>query len=196
MNSGIAKGLVAAIPFLMTGCASYYTHYAVFPAENSEGEQRQIRLTWQTADYPDWWFAADKSTPITMTTQCSSREWRLVDRSHSDASEQSCSPGIRACGSDRLDRFATEGSPKFDERACVRINPGDPEALVTDISSSLELLVSCHPLQTTRQTGDEPENVDYLRASSVPYTVFSRKGTRGRLDSKPPELDDMVCDAE
>jgi hypothetical protein len=196
MISGIAKGLIAAIPVLLTGCASYYTHYAVFPAENSEGEQRQIKLTWQTADYPGWWYVDDKSTPITFETQCSSRKWRLVDRTHSRESEQSCSPGIRACGSSNVDRFVTEGSSNFDERACIRINPNDPDALVTDISSSLELLVNCSPLQTTRQSGDEVENLDYLRASPVPYTVFSRKGTRGRLDSKPPELDDAICNDE
>ncbi len=194
MNSGIAKGLIATIPFLLSGCASYYTHYAVFPAENSAGEARQVKLTWQTADYPDWWYAEDKSTPITLETQCSTRKWRIVDRTHADASGQSCAPGIRACGSDGEDRFATEGVHDFDRRACVRVNPADPDALVIDISSSLELLMTCHPEQVTRQAGDETENTDYLRASPVPYTVYSRKGTRGRLDSKPPELDDSVCD--
>lgn len=196
MNSGIAKGLIAAIPILFSGCASYYTHYAVFPAQNSEGEDRQVKLSWQTADYPDWWFAGDKSTPITLETQCSSRKWRIVDRTHSGASDQSCAPGIRACGSEAADQFVTDGTGIFSNRACVRINPRDSDALVTDISSSLELLVSCKPRQVSRQRGDEQENTDYLRASLVPYTVYSRKGTRGRLDSKPPELDDSVCDEQ
>jgi len=196
MNSGIAKGLIAVIPLLLSGCASYYTHYAVFPAENFEGENRQIKLTWQTADYPDWWYADDESTPITLETQCSSREWRIVDRTHSSAARSFCAPGIHACGSDSEDQFVTAGSRNFGERACIRINPANPDALVTDISSSLELLMSCGPLQTSRQTEDEVENVDYLRASPVPYTVHSRKGTRGRLDSKPHELDDSICEDE
>ncbi|WP_191964446.1 hypothetical protein [Marinobacter confluentis] len=196
MTSGFAKGLTAILPVLLSGCASYYTHYAVFPAQNSEGEDRQIKLTWQTADYPGWWFADDKSTPISLETQCSTRTWRIVDRTHSGASDADCAPGIRACGAAGEDQFATEGSQDFAERACVRVNPGNAEALVADISSSFELLMSCRPTRTSRLAGDESVNTDYLRASSVPYTVYSRKGPRGRLDSKPPELDDAVCDDE
>lgn len=196
MNPVIAKGLTAVIPLLFSGCASYYTHYAVFPAQNSDGDERQFKLTWETADYPDWWYLEDQSTPITLESQCSSREWRLVDRTHSSADQESCAPGIRACGSEGEDQFAIEVSRDLDNRACMRVNPKDPDALVTDISSSLELLVSCQPLRTTRQSGEETENIDYLRASPVPYTVYSRKGTRGRLDSKPPELDDSICDDE
>jgi hypothetical protein len=196
MKSGIAKGFTAIIPLLLSGCASYYTHYAVFPAENSAGEPRQVKLTWQTADYPDWWYADDKSTPMTLETQCSTRTWRIVDRTHSGASDQSCATGIRACGSEGQDRLATDGAGDLDRRACVSVNPADPDALVTDISSSLELLMNCQPEQVTRQTGDDTENTDYLRASLVPYTVHSRKGPRGRLDSKPPELDDSTCNDE
>ena len=196
MNSAIAKGLIAAIPFLLSGCASYYTHYAVFPAQNSAGEDRQIKLTWQTADYPDWWYAADESTPITLETQCSSRTWRILDSTHAEASGQVCAPGIRGCGSAGDDEFVTDGSGDFGDRACVRINPSDSDALITDISSSLELLVICRPKRTTRESGGEQQNIDYLRASPVPYTVYSRKGTRGRLGSKPPELDDSVCEVK
>lgn len=196
MNSGIAKGLIAVISFLMTGCASYYTHYAVFPAENSAGEQRQFKLTWQTADYPDWWFQNDQSTPMTLETQCSERQWRLVDRTHSAAESSTCDSGIRACGSSGQDRVTDVAKGPLSQVACVAVNPSDRDALVTDIASSLELQVNCAPLETTRQAGDEIENRDYLRASPVPYTVYSRKGVRGRLDSRPPELDDSVCDDE
>ncbi|MDI9245195.1 hypothetical protein [Marinobacter sp. CHS3-4] len=196
MNPGLAKGLFASIPLLLSGCASYYTHYAVFPAENSTGEQRQVKVTWQTADYPDWWISDDQSTPITLETQCSTRTWRIVDRTHTGADDQDCAPGIRACGASGQDHFADDMGREFDERACIRVNPSDPDALVTDISTSLKLLVSCRPVETSRQIGDETENTDYLRASPVPYTVHSRKGVRGRLDSKPPELDDSICDDE
>lgn len=75
------------LPPVLGGCASYYSHYGLFPAENSEGDPRQVMLNWQTADYPDWWFVADKSTPITVTTQCSARSWRLADDSHAVAGE-------------------------------------------------------------------------------------------------------------
>lgn len=196
MNPVIVKGITAVIPVLFSGCASYYTHYAVFSAQNSAGEERQFKLTWETADYPDWWYRKDQSTPITLETQCSSRKWRLVDPTHTSATDHSCAPGIRSCGSESTDQFAIDGSSDFEKRACMRINPQNPAALVNDISSSLELLVSCRPVRKTRQSGEETENIDYLLASPVPYTIYSRKGTRGRLDSKPPGLDDSICDDE
>ncbi|MFO7993326.1 MAG: hypothetical protein R6U69_04140 [Marinobacter sp.] len=44
--------------------------------------------------------------------------------------------------------------------------------------------------------GDNSENIEYIRASSVPYTIYSRKTPRGRLDSRPPALDDGVCESD
>jgi len=60
----------------------------------------------------------------------------------------------------------------------------------------LDLLVSCVPATTTVQAGDEERNVDYLRASPVPYTVFVRKAPRGSLRAKMPEFDESACDAQ
>jgi hypothetical protein len=191
----LVRLMVAVIPLAVSGCASYYTHYAVFPAENSIGEERQVKLTWQTAEYPGWWVADNQSTPITVETQCSAREWRLVDDSHQDAAVQSCGEGIRACGREGLDRVASTGLPAADKR-CMTINAVDPEARITDIDSSLDLLVSCEPFKTVRGSGDDAENIDYIRASTVPYTIYSRKSPRGSLNARPPELDDSVCDDE
>ena len=184
----LVRLMVAVIPLAVSGCASYYTHYAVFPAENSMGEERQVKLTWQTAEYPGWWVADTQSTPITVETQCSAREWRLVDDSHQDAAVQSCGEGIRACGREGLDRVASTGLPAADKR-CMTINAVDPEARITDIDSSLDLLVSCEPFKTVRGSGDDAENIDYIRASTVPYTIYSRKSPRGSLNARPPELD-------
>ena len=69
----LAAGLVAG----MSGCASYYSHYAMFPAENSRGEPRQVRVSWLTAEYPDWWLQDDEATAIRVETQCSERVWLL-----------------------------------------------------------------------------------------------------------------------
>ncbi len=181
---------------LVSGCASYYTHYAVFPANNSAGEERQFKLTWQTADYPDWWIMEDQSTPMTLTSQCSERKWRLVDASHDEAGQQNCANGIRACGDPARDLWAETGAPVNGQQACMQVNPSKDGAEITDISSALELTVSCQPSQTNRRNGEELENVDYLRASVVPYTIYSRKGIRGRLDSRPPQLEDDVCEEE
>ncbi len=185
----------AVLPLLLlSGCASYYSHYAVFPAENSQGEARQVKLTWQTAEYPGWWVVDNKSTPITIETQCSIRQWRLVDSSHDESSQAGCDNGIRACGVEGEDVLARTGEPVGPGTRCMAINPGDPGALITDIESSLELLVSCRPANTARGSGDDSENTDYIRASSVPYTIYSRKSPRGRLNARPPELDDAVCE--
>ncbi|MEQ9547462.1 MAG: hypothetical protein RIK85_15775 [Marinobacter sp.] len=182
------------LPFGLTGCASYYTHYGLFPAENSGGEVRQVLLSWQTAEYPDWWVVADKSTPITLTTQCSSRIWRLADDSHSGAGE--CAGGIRACGQPGQDVVAVSGEPANEQTACMVINPGNEQARVVDISASLELMVSCRPVVTHRGDGDDRVETDYLRPSSVTYGVYLRTARRGALDAGPPVMDDSICDAE
>ncbi len=185
---------VAVVPLLLGGCASYYSHYAVFPAENSQGEARQVKLTWQTAEYPGWWVVDNKSTPITIETQCSARKWRLVDDSHDEAGGADCGNGIRACGVQGEDVLARNGTPAGPGTRCMAINPGDPDARITDIDSSLGLLVSCQPARTVRGSGDDSENIDYIRASAVPYTIYSRKSPRGRLNARPPELDDAICE--
>ena len=176
------------------GCASYYSHYGVFPAENSAGEERQVMLSWQTAEYPDWWLQADQSTPITVTTQCSSRSWRMADRSHQEPG--ACADGIRACGKPGQDLIAATGEPAGEGTACLSVQPDGGVNQVTDIGQSLMLLVSCRPARTTRQAGDEEENIDYLRASAVPYKVYIRKAPRGTLNGRPPAMDDSMCDAE
>jgi hypothetical protein len=69
-------------------------------------------------------------------------------------------------------------------------------ATVADIESKVDLLVSCRPRVTSRGEGDEKENLDYLKPSVVPYTVYARKAPRGSLIARAPELDDSVCDEE
>ena len=99
---------VFVVPMAMlSGCASYYTHYAMFPAENSAGETRQVRVNWQSAEYPGWWFAGDKATPVKLETQCSDRVWRLRD----DEEASACGEGIRACGEAGRDLVAQTGQP-------------------------------------------------------------------------------------
>lgn len=179
---------------LLQGCASYYSHYAVFPAENSAGESRDVRLTWQSAEYPDWWFLSDKATSIKVETQCSSRVWRLTDATHEDA--PACSDGIAACGDGQRDLLMPGGQVAGESDACMEVVTDDPQPTVADIRSRVQLLVSCKPRVTSRGEGDDKENLDYLKPSVVPYTVYARKAPRGSLIARPPELDDSVCDEE
>ncbi|MBU2952590.1 hypothetical protein KO499_02190 [Marinobacter sp. F3R08] len=179
---------------LMSGCASYYSHFAMFPAENSSGEPRQVRLSWQSADYPGWWLTGDKATPVKVETQCSDRIWRLHDGD--DANLASCGEGIRACGQPGKDLVAGTEEPATGEIRCVSINPTDPAARVAEVGDKLELLVSCTPSVVAEGQGSEALNFDYLRASSVPYTVYVRKVPRGSMQARLPEFDESVCDAE
>ncbi|MBW4936285.1 hypothetical protein [Marinobacter sp. F4206] len=182
------------LPLILPGCASYYSHYAMFPAENSAGESRQIRVSWQTAEYPDWWLANNKATPIRVETQCSDRVWRLRDEADEDAA--GCGVGIRACGEPGVDVQAPGGNPVLDEAPCMVVDPSNPDARIAGLGGKLELLVSCRPVSPTRGQGDEKRNLDYLRASPVPYTVYARKAPRGSLRAKMPEFDESACDAE
>lgn len=184
--------------FLMfSGCASYYSHYAVFPAANSQGEPRQVKLSWQTAEYPGWWFAANQSTPIILETQCSNTVWHLVDPSHEAfRSEGDCGDGIRACGRTGQDRLASSSELVDKAYACVRITSQAGANRITDLGRQFELTVACNPVEAARKVAGEEENLDYVRASVVPYAVQSRKVARGSLSGRVPALDDAVCTDE
>ncbi len=182
--------LVAAI----SGCASYHSHYAMFPAENSSGEVRQVRVSWQSADYPDWWFVDDKATALRVETQCSDRLWKLRD--DADPKAGNCGTGIRACGQPGLDVQAPSGQPVSEGVSCMSVRATGADARIAGLGNSLELLVSCRPSVTSIGEGDDLRNLDYLRASPVPYTVHVRKAPRGSLRAKMPEFDQSECDAE
>ncbi|WP_323752573.1 hypothetical protein [Marinobacter sp.] len=188
------KNLVIGLTFLLLqGCASYYTHYAMFPGENSSGESRQIRVSWQTADYPGWWFIRDQSTAMKVETQCSDRVWRLADDSHEQAGI--CAKGVRGCGDPALDVSAFSGDSAGDV-ACMKIVGPEPVERIADIEARFLLSVACRPSATDVSKGDEVVNVDYLRASTVAYTVYSRKVPRGTLNARLPAFDESVCKAD
>ncbi|WP_100640309.1 hypothetical protein [Marinobacter salexigens] len=194
-NRAVARLLaVAGLFAVQSGCATYYSHYAIFPAENSQGEPRTVRLSWDTAEYPGWWFASDRSTPLTLETQCSERVWRLYDESHADA--ESCGQGIRACGQGTLDRLVQSRQAANSGNLCMSVNPADSRAQIADISGRLELLVACEPVSPVQGVGKDAVNVDYIRASTVPYTVYSRKAPRGSFNARPPRFERSVCDSD
>jgi len=176
---------------LLPGCASYYSHFAMFPAENSEGESRQVRVSWNTAEYPGWWFMDDRATALKVETQCSARIWRLLDDSHDGAG--ACGSGVRACAEIGMDRVVVSREG-LDPSACMVVNPGDDDARIAGLESRLELLVACEPSVPEEKRGGEAVNMDYLSASVVPYTVYTRKVPRGTLSASLPSFDESVCD--
>ncbi len=192
-TNGLSRLLaVLGLLVMQSGCATYYSHYAMFPAENSQGEPRTVRVSWQSAEYPDWWFLSDRATPITLETQCSERVWRLFDDSHAEAG--SCGEGIRACADSGLDRLASGGGAANSNDQCMAVNATDPQARIAAVSGRLELLVTCEPASATKGEGKDAVNVDYIRASTVPYTVYTRKTLRGSLNARPPKFDSVACD--
>ncbi|SRR5690554_427021 len=178
----------------LSGCATYYSHYGSFSAENSAGEVREFLLTWQTADYPDWWWQEDRSTPVTLKTQCSEREVRFLDASHREGT-QSCGGDtypIAWCGTDKLDLVADVAESGPEEVPCGWIQSGDAKS-ITELGGEVQLFMRCQPAQTTVGAGDEQKNMDYLKASAVPYWVTVKKAVRGSLQDRPPQLGTRIC---
>jgi len=186
------------VVWLLPGCASYYSHFGVFPATNSAGEPREVRVSWRSADYPDWWLASDRATAITVETQCSDRTWRLTDAGGREerSSSNGCGDGIRACGATALDLDAHSGQPVEPGTVCLAVFPAQTSLAITDLGRQVELRVYCRPERTQQEIDGETVNMDYIRASSVPYRVDIRKVPRGSLADRMPALDDSVCEQD
>ncbi|HLV76335.1 MAG TPA: hypothetical protein VKY53_00205 [Marinobacter sp.] len=175
----------------LSGCASYYTHYAIFPAENSAGESRQVRVFWDTAEYPGWWLFSDKSTTMKVETQCSERVWRLADDSHDRAAD--CGEGIRACSDPARDTLPGTGERAPADFACLSVSSPEGAQRISELDGQFSLLVSCAPARRTLDRAGETVNMDYLRPSAVAYTVFARRVARGSLSARLPAFDLSVC---
>ena len=182
--------LVLALTNGLVGCANQQTHYSAITASNSAGEERRVLLSWKTADYPAWHWRQDRATPIRVETQCSRRQWTLRD----PGMEGACSgDAIAACGDARLDANR-DGDPVASGRVCMRVTDREGSDRILELGSQLKLEVRCRPLRTGVDMGDEVVNVDYLRVSSVPYSLRVRSVPTGSLTQRPPTLSDRVCD--
>ncbi|MDX1801220.1 MAG: hypothetical protein R3303_09850, partial [Marinobacter sp.] len=137
MNTPRLFVLVLALS-LLSGCASYYTHYAVFPATNSAGEPRQVRLSWQTAEKPGWWIGANEATDIRLETQCSDRIWRLSEQGGEPGE---CGPGIVACGKPGQDRAAQSGQPAGADTVCMQVVNEQGNDRINDLGREFSLIV-------------------------------------------------------
>lgn len=181
------------LPLVSVGCASYKSHYTVMKADTSGGDERRVRLTWRTAEYPFWHWRQDEATPIRMETQCSRRTWRIRD----PGMEEACSTGsIAACGDPALDLNADREVLDSEEHQCITVSDEKGSDRILELGDRIKVNVSCYPSQTEFEIGDETVNADYLRASVVPYNFRVRTAPLGSLTQRPPELDDGVCDTD
>ena len=203
MKKNMAKGSLWLIVLLnMTGCASYYSHYGSFSAQNSQGEGRLFVVSWKTAEYPSWAIQDDKSTEITLETQCSERQWQLNDAS-SDQNQcnklnpgTESTPGIVACGDPELDLMLSGKKIPNNSQVCVSVSDENDAKSIVDLGHSMLIKVSCLPNVVSRKDGDDTKNIDYLKASVVPYSVFTRKVSRYSFNDKAPFVTDKICESE
>ena len=182
--------------FNITGCASYYSHYGSFSAQNSQGEERLFVVSWRTAEYPSWAIQDNKSTEILLEAQCSDRKWQLNDLASEKNQCTELNDGIVACGDPALDLMLSGKKLPDNNQVCISVsNPNDAKN-IADIGNSMLIKVSCLPRVVSRKDGDETKNIDYLKASVVPYSVFTRKVARYSFNDKAPVMTDNICDSE
>jgi len=191
MLSRAAVLLIIAV--MVSGCASYHSHHSSFTAVNSQGEERDFRLTWRTATYPGWHWRGTQVTPVRLETQCSRRTWRLRDP---DMNGACSSEGIAACGDQVLDLDRQGRMLAGREHVCLSLTDEQGSTRIKDLGSNVELTVACYPAFPEIDMGDDVVNADYLQASVVPYNLRMRKAPLGSMTQRPRELDDSVCDVD
>ncbi len=195
--SKIIKGLMLATVILNTiGCASYYSHYGSFSAQNSTGEERMFVISWQTAEYPAWALQNNKSTEMVLETQCSDRKWRIADRAALQSHCNEVNGGIVACGDPSLDLSLSGKKLAGSDQVCLSVSDTTSSTSIAELDRHILITVNCLPVSSTHKQGDDIKNVDYLKASVVPYSVSTRKVERYSFSDKAPIISDKVCAAE
>lgn len=193
----IIKGLMLVTVILNTvGCASYYSHYGSFSAQNSTGEERMFVVSWQTAEYPDWSIQDNKATEIVLETQCSDRKWSIADSAAQQSNCNELNGGIVACGDPLLDLSLSGKKLDSSDQVCFSVSDDKSSASIAELDRHILITVSCLPVSATHKQGDEVKNVDYLKASVVPYSVSTRKVERYSFSDKAPIISKKVCEAE
>ncbi|MCP5206876.1 MAG: hypothetical protein H7A01_06715 [Hahellaceae bacterium] len=191
--------LVAACLMLLQGCASYYSHYGSFDSINSAGEQRKFVVSWQSAEYPEWYWADNTTTAIALETQCSTRKLYFIDAStaqNAASFNTGCvanQKGIVVCGDPQLDLDANGRAFNGSEQVCGSISNSKEVDSITALGNELLIKIDCWPASTQYEVDGEKKNRDYLKYSIVPYTIATKKVPRYSLDDKVPVLSEKIC---
>jgi hypothetical protein len=185
--------IMALVTVNLTACATYYSHYGAFEAQNSKGEVRQFKVYWETEEYPSWYFEKNQASPITLSTQCSTRKWQFRDPSFGSRFCDASADGIVSCGDPSLD-LTSDGLPvPNDHYVCARITDAKSAKHIADLRSQIEITMKCWPSSTEYKDNDKTKNRDYLKQSEVAYTISTRKVPRFSMLDNNPELSDRVC---
>lgn len=193
----IVKGIIFVTLIVnIVGCASYYSHYGSFSAQNSKGEERKFVVSWKTAEYPSWAIQDNQATEFVLETQCSERKWALADLSTDQNECTEAHEGIVACGNKTMD-LSLSGRPLPDDKnVCVSVTDNQQATKIVDLESRVLISVSCLPVATTRKEEGENINIDYLKASVVPYSVATRKVERYSFADKAPLMSSKICEGD
>ncbi|WLQ17320.1 hypothetical protein O5O45_15510 [Hahella aquimaris] len=186
--------LLLLFPLLsaLGGCATEYSHYGRFVAENSAGEEREFLISWRTTESVSGEVTA--VTPVTLRTQCSDRELQFMEPGQGgDACRVEQESGVVWCGAPGQD-LSLEGKALIDSKTlCGTITDENGADHIADLKRVMQLQISCWPARTIVKTDDGPGNLDYIKASSVPYIVSVKRAEAGGPEDKPPALSEIVC---
>lgn len=195
-------GLLVFLSLTFSGCATYEAHYSRFEATNSSGEPRSFLLSWQTKRYPGWAIGDDVATAVKLQSQCSEREWVLRDSSNGACevktgdTEQEGESAIRACGRSGAD-LDRRGRPIHEQgHQCMSLTDTGGSQSILGLDSDLQLTVACYPDSIEREGKGEIVNIDYLKASVVPYSIRTHTAPLYSMNERPPALDEKICEDE
>jgi len=194
--------LIVVLTFV-AACATkdYVTHYGIFVAENSAGEERQFRVHWQTLRYEGWGENSYRALPVVLEAQCSQRKIYMYDESF--GSGRRCANGedgeISYCGDSSID-MDRRGLDITENTTCFSITDGFGSKDIMSLRGDVFIKVSCRPKETQKRSVEKVLNTDYLLTSAIPYSVSTKyiKGGGGNIDVLIPELfnHSSVCDPD
>lgn len=193
------------LTLLFSGCATtdYTTHYAIFEAENSAGEERLFRVYWQTVRYEGWLGNKYRALPLVLESQCSARTLRFYDASFGvgrrcvddGSNADRGGDGIAYCGSSSEDENR-RGRPIRDKSLCGAVTDREGSKSILALDGELLITLGCRPKSTERRVGFKKQNIDYLMGSAIPYIV-STKVVKGKdIEKILPEVSQhsSICD--
>lgn len=186
---------------MMHGCATtdYTTHYGLFTAQNSEGEERQFRVYWQTLHYEGWTENIDRALPVHIEAQCSERKLRFYDSSFgpSRRCKDFKGEGIIYCADEERD-LDRRSLPVEDNTLCGTISDGKGSTDILSLEGDVMISLDCRPKVTEKRVGTKKKNFDILKNSSLPYMVSTKKVKGDKINLYVPELfnHSSVCDPD
>jgi len=184
---------------LLGGCATsdFVTHYGIFEAENSAGEQRLFRIYWQTVRYEGWTKNEYRAFPLVLESQCSQRKLYFYDTTFGEG--RRCSDtdldGIHFCARSQTD-YDRRGVEIQDRSLCGVITDKQGAKDLLSLEGEILLTLNCRPKITEKRFGDEKLNTDYLMGSSIPYIISTKKVIGEDIDKILPEVSQhsSICD--